>query len=209
MKEELDIRGGKDRVLIRVEQGIRERNSEIHLRYQNEAVDAPTPERVIDLNVTVSVAPSIEAELLNELGAYIASKVSEQSISRAAQVISASVKSEVMRDAAGDPVLALRLDYERAWATIAQALNRAGVEVVDLDQQAGTYHVLIPDSLFTGESGGWLTGLFGGGAKHDLDLKFIKQNDDLYYVDVTDSQGQPVPRELAQEVLTMLREFSS
>jgi len=209
MKDDLDISGGRDRILIRVEQGIRERNSEIHIRYENESFDVPPQQNVIDLETVVSVAPEIEAELLNELGAYIASKVSEQSISRAAQVISAGVKSEVTRDDAGEPVLVLRLDYDRAWATVAQALSRAEVEVVEFDQKAGVYHVLIPDSLFTGQSDGWFTGLFGGGNKYDLLLHFKKTADNTYDVSVSDAQEQPVERELAQEVLTMVREFSS
>lgn len=209
MKEEVGLRRGEDRILLRVEQGLRERNSEIHLRYQNTDFSGDESTEVRDLNDVPTVAAEIETELLNELGAYIASKVSEQSISRAAQVISAGVKSEVTRDSTGQPVLALLLDYDRAWATIAQALNRAAVEVVDLDQQSGTYHVLIPDNVFTGQTAGWFTGLFGGGQEYDLLLRFKQAGDNRYYVSVLDPQEQPVERALSQEVLTMIREFSS
>lgn len=209
MKDEVGLGGGEDRVLLRVEQGLRERNSEIHLRYQNTEFEDADTTQVRDLNTVPTVAAEIETELLNEMGAYIASKVSEQSVSRAAQVISAGVKSEVTRDSTGEPVLALRLDYDRAWATIAQALNRAAVEVVELDQQSGTYHVLIPDNVFTGQTSGWFTGLFGGGQEYDLLLRFKKAGDNRYYVSVLDPQEQPVERALSQEVLAMIREFSS
>jgi outer membrane protein assembly factor BamC len=209
MKDEVGVRGDEDRVLLRVEQGLRERNSEIHLRYQNSDFGEVSEDQVRDLNAIPSVAGEIETELLNEMGAYIASKVSEQSVSRAAQVISAGVKSEVTRNSTGEPVLALRLDYDRAWATIAQALNRAEVEVIELDQQSGTYHVLIPDSVFTGQNAGWFTGLFGAGHEYDLLLRFKKTGDNQYYVSVLDPMEQSVERALSQEVLTMIREFSS
>lgn len=209
MREEVGIPGGEDRVLLQVEQGLRERSSEIHLRYQSTGLERNPPGQVRDLNSVPSQALEIETELLNEIGAYIASKVSEQSVSRVAQVISAGVKSEVTRDSSGEPVLALRLDYDRAWATIAQALNRAKVEVLELDQQIGTYHVLIPDDVFTGGTSGWLDGLFGGGRAYDLLLRFKKTGDNRYYVTVADPTGAPVERALSQEVLTMIREFSS
>jgi outer membrane protein assembly factor BamC len=209
MRQEVGISRGKDRVLLQVEQGLRERSSEIHLRYQNTGLDPNAQDEIGDLNSVPSQALEIETELLNEVGAYIASKVSEQSVSRVAQVISAGVKSEVTRDSSGEPVLALRLDYDRAWATIAQALNRANVEVLELDQQVGTYHVLIPDDVFTGGTSGWLDGLFGGGREYDLLLRFKKTGDNRYYVSVADPTGEPVERALSQEVLTMIREFSS
>jgi len=209
MKDESGLSGGNDRILLRVEQGLRERNSEVHLRYQNDKLSEPSTREVRNLNTVASSVPDIETELLNEMGAYIASKVSEQSVSRVAQVISAGVKSQVTRDSSGEPVLALNLDYDRAWATIAQALNRAEVEVLQLDQEAGTYHVLIPQSVFSGQEGGWFTGLFGGGEEYDLLLQFKKTGDNRYYVSVVSPDQQKVERALSQEVLTMIREFSS
>jgi outer membrane protein assembly factor BamC len=209
MRQEVGISRGEDRLLLQVEQGLRERSSEIHVRYQNTSLEQNPRDQVRDLNSVPSQALEIETELLNEIGAYIASKVSEQSVSRVAQVISAGVKSQVTRDSSGEPVLALQLDYDRAWATIAQALNRAKVEVLELDQQAGTYHVLIPEDVFTGGDSGWLEGLFGGGREYDLLLRFKKTGDNRYYVTVADPTGAPVERALSQEVLTMIREFSS
>ena len=126
-----------------------------------------------------------------------------------AQEISAGVKSEVTRNSAGEPVLILHLDYERAWATVAQALSRAEVEVTELDQSLGVYHVLIPDSLFTGKGSGWLGGLFGGEDTYDLTLQLAQGEDQAYAVSVGDANQQPIDRELSHEVLTMIREFAS
>jgi outer membrane protein assembly factor BamC len=209
-KADSGLSGGEDRLLIRVEQGLKERNSEIQLRYQNDRL--ATPQRGIlveNLNSVESSIPEVETELLNELGAYIASKVAEQAVSRVAQTISGGVKSRIIRDSSGEPVLELDLDYDRAWATIAQALTRAEVEITEFDEQAGVYRVIIPESLFSGKGSGFLGGIFGGRQKYDLELRFKKTGANQFYVMVFDDDAQPVDRDLSQEVLTMIREFAS
>lgn len=208
-KADSGFSGGEDRLLIRVEQGLKERNSEIQLRYQNDRLSTVQPGMVEDLDSIESSIPEVETELLNELGAYIASKVAEQAVSRVAQTISGGVKSRVTRDSSGEPVLELDLDYQRAWATIAQALGRADVEITDYDEQAGVYQVVIPESVFSGKGGGWLAGIFGGRQKYDLELRFKKTGTNRFYVMVLDDDAQPVDRDLSQEVLTMIREFAS
>ncbi len=207
-KRDAGVSGGRDRLLLRVEQGLRERNSEVHLRHENDKMSGEHA-MVIDIVGINSAVPSIEVDLLNEIGAYIAAKVSEQTVSRVAQEISAGVKSEVTRSAQGTPVLVLNLDRARAWATVAQALNRAEVEVIDNNPDAMEYRVLISESLFTGEGGGWIGGLFGGTTKYDLKLKLMEVDDDAWEVLVTDALDEPANRELAQEVLTLIREFAS
>ena len=56
---------------------------------------------------------SLEAErsLLNEMGAYIAAKVSEMSVSKVALEIGTMQKSELLRDGNGYPILRLKLDF--------------------------------------------------------------------------------------------------
>jgi uncharacterized lipoprotein len=107
-------------------------------------------------------------------------------------------------------VLELRLDRERAWATVGQALTRADVEVENQDQVEGVYYVRIPEEVLTGEEKGWLSGVLSRGkGGYDLQLHLQQVGDLVYHVSVTDGDAAPVDREFGQEVLTMVREFSS
>ena len=208
-KEQDGFLQGRDRLLIRVEPGIREDTSEVYVRHENDELGLPSV-GVVDLNAIQSLIPAAEIDVLSEIGAYIAAKVSEQTFSMVAQEITTEVKSSVERDGTGTPVLELRLDYDRAWATVGQALTRADVVVDNLDQVEGVYYVMIPDSVLTGEEKGWLGGLLGRGKDgYELQLHFQETDDQVYHVTVTDNEAEPVEREFGQEVLTMVREYSS
>ena len=82
----------------------------------------------------------LEADMLNEIGAYIAAKVAEQTVSMVAQQIGSGAKSEVIRNTDGVPTLLLYLDQDRAWAAVGQALVRAEVDVTDQDRDVGLGH---------------------------------------------------------------------
>lgn len=207
-KESEGFLQGSDRLLIRVEPGLREDTSEVLVRHENDVLGLPSS-GVVDLNTIQSVIPGAEVDALNEIGAYIAAKVSEQTISMVATEMAARVKSSVERNRAGVPVLELRLDYDRAWATVGQALTRAEVEVENLDQVEGVYYVRISDDVLTGEKRGWLGGLFGGGKDHELQLHFSEVDKAVYEVNVLDKNASPVNRDFGQEVLIMIREFAS
>jgi uncharacterized lipoprotein len=114
---------------VRVEPGLRERTSEVHIRYENDAFSPPGADNLVNLRGRVSHDAAIEQSLLNELGAYIAARVAEQTVSMVAQDMGGGVKSFLDRDAEGDPVLRFLVDFERAWATIGQSLVRADIEV--------------------------------------------------------------------------------
>jgi len=208
-KEQDGFLEGEDRLLIKVEPGLREATSEVYVRHENNSLGLPSV-GVVDLNTIRSVIPAVEIESLSEIGAYIAAKVSEQTISMVATDNEGQVKSSVARNEQGVPVLELRLDRERAWATVGQALTRAEVDVENQDQVEGVYQVRIPDEVLTGEKKGWLSGLFGPGkGGYDLQLHLNEVADTVYHVSVTDQDDTPVDREFGQEVLIMLREFSS
>ena len=170
----------------------------------------PAAVGVVDLNSVQSIIPAAEVNVLTEVGAYIAAKVSEQTVSMVATENTGRVKSSVERNPQGVPVLELRVDYDRAWATLGQALTRAEVEVNDSDQLAGVYSVRVPQSVLTGEKKGWLSGLFSRGRDaYALQLHVEQAADTVYHVSVTDDEDEPVDREFGQEVLIMIREFAS
>ena len=80
----------------------------------------------------------------------------------------------------------------------------------DQDQLEGGYFVRVPEDVLTGEEKGWLSGILRRGNKgFELQLHLNEIDDLIYHVSVTDGNEKPVDREFGQEVLTMIREFSS
>ena len=93
----------------------------------------------------------VETQLLNELGGYIAANVADASISFVARNISTQSKAELQRDASDLPTLRLNLDFDRAWATVNQALHEAKLDVTDVDRSAGVFYVTVTDQMLNQE----------------------------------------------------------
>ncbi len=210
LKDGLD--GGVDRLRIRVEPGLRERATEVHLRYENSEFASGGPDKLVDLSKEPSHSQDIEQKALTELGAYIAARVSEQTVSMVAQEIGSGVKSFMDVDAGGDPVLRLKLDRERAWATIGQALDRAKIEVRDSDSKSGVYQISVPGDLNVERpKRGFVRRLlsFGSDGLKDIQLDLKPADGDGFDVMALNSEGKPLKRDFAQDVLVLIREYAS
>ena len=219
VREASTITGGWDRILVRVERGMRERTAEVHLRHQfARDEDAPiiSGDVLVDISKVKSSLDGIEADILSEIGAFIAAKVSEQTVSMIAQGISLGAKSEVVRDDSGIPTLRFYLDKSRAWAAIGQALDRAEVEIKSSDREAGKYFVAVGDSfLITDDRGGFFRRLLGSGARKKMDtiddLQIVMEEitESIFSVFILDKNDQHINRESSQDLLVMIREFAS
>ena len=203
---------GQDRFLIKVEQGLRPLTTEIHVRHENDSISLPVRDEIVAIDGLRSHIGTAEDDLLNEIGAYIAAKVAEQTVSKVALQIGSARKSELVRDANGYPVLHLYLDYERAWATLGQALDNAEVEITNLDRDAGLFQVNIPASVFSGEEeGGFFCRLTFSCDDEGLEVQIaVSGEKQSYEVRVLQPQGTAqVDADLAQQVLVLIREYSS
>ncbi len=212
---ELDL--GQDRYLIKVEQGLRPGTTEVHARHENDSVSLPTDETLVSFNNVISHVHNAEDEFLSEVGAYIAAKVSEQTVSKVALQIGSTQKAIIRRNEQGYPELELRLDYERAWATLGQSLENAEVEVLALDRDSGMFVVHIPPEVFTREEDDGpgffcrLTFSCDDDKGDALDLQIVVEGSgERYRVIVLESTGdRPVQAEVAQQVLVLIREFAT
>lgn len=205
-----------ERILLRVEQGLQDRTSEVHLRHQRSADEqAPRPDQISAIS---SASADAEQNMLAELGAFIAAKVAEQTVSMVGQSISTQPKSLMERAAGGVPALRLNLDFDRAWATVGQALNNADVAVEDSDEASASYRILVTEETFTGEQKGFLGRMFSFGKNgQELLIRIlpitdgsVAAADSAYRVQVHPSteDSEPVSRELAQDVLVLIREYA-
>ena len=208
---------GGERLLLRVEQGIRELTSEVHVRHQTDRGAIVNPDAIVDLEPIYSDLIGVERTFLNELGAYIAARVAEQTVSMVALEISGQEKAEIGRDQAGDPVLRLYLDAERAWATLDQALEAAAVDVIELDRVAGTCLIHIPETAFTGPVTEQRRGFFRrlnpfggtrGEAAADILLRVHQEEERRHAVTAHGAGDEPVSDDYRQQVLTLIREYA-
>ena len=205
---------GQDRFLIKVEQGLRPETTEVHVRHENDSVLLPVRDDIVRLGEIESTVEGAETDLLNEIGAYVAAKVSEQTVSKVALQIGALQKTQLGRDADGYPVLHFYLDYERAWATLGQSLDNAEVEVMTLDRSIGQFEVNVSEDDFSmGEDGkGFFCRItFSCDRAETYPLRLVIEGEsEDYQIRVRDIEtGELADAELSQRVLVLIREFAT
>ena len=200
---------GKARFQLRLEQGMRDRTSEIHVRHDNENLTRNQTERPRgDLSGVQSDLPSAESGLLQEIGAYVAAKVAEQTVSRLARSISTQEKARVDRDESGLPVLRLNVDYQRAWAAVGQALAKAEVDVTEEDGESGVYGVRVSEATFLGEGEKKKRRFRRKREETELELR-VANVDDAKQVVTVYQDGERAERELSRQLLNLIRDFAS
>ncbi|MDP5052459.1 MAG: outer membrane protein assembly factor BamC, partial [Congregibacter sp.] len=118
-------------------------------------------------------------------------------------------KAELSTASDGQPILRLNLDFDRAWASVTQALDNAEVSVTDLDRSEGVLYVDLPESLLSGEPE--RRGLFGGkrkGSMRAMQIRVTPYDKGGYQVRAVDKTAAPIEPERAREVLNLIREYA-
>jgi len=132
----------REKYRYRIEQGVQRSSSEIYVQQMGYKRD---PDAAVEPPVPAWPANSMDAEretwMLKELANYLANAADESSVSLLAQGISTVNKVYLARDASGQPIIDLRLPFDRAWASLGRALDRASLVVKDLDRSTGVYFV--------------------------------------------------------------------
>ena len=184
------------RLRFRVERGIRRGSTEVHVEH----------DRIVGIGSEASPGFSqVEANVTARLADYFAAKVAA-TVSMAGRAIAAESKAQIVKDAAGYPSLRLNVDFDRAWATVGQALQRAEIEVAEADRDAAVFRALFP----TSGKGGWLKRLVPGGKRRANAAVIIRLDADAerVRVSVTAADGGPLAVALAERVLLTLREYA-
>jgi outer membrane protein assembly factor BamC len=137
------------RFRFRVERGVQRGNSELHVLQMFRSTDADGwPQRSDDLE--------LEAEMLRSVAQFIANSADTAPVSMMAeQSIAATGKLQLIEE--GDAAyLRLELPFDRAWASLARAIEDAGFTITDRDRSAGRYY-----ARYTGvedeDDGGWFS----------------------------------------------------
>ena len=188
-----------DRVQVRIKRGIRVGSSEVHVvHYRTRSANGG----VID----TSAVPEVEGELITKIADFLAQGVASSSVSMVGREIASERKARIVEDETGVPTLVLHIGFDRAWATVDGALERAEMEVTEIDRDTATFRTVLRAETKPGFFARVFSRQDGGGTPVTLRLS---ERDDGVVVEVRDPAGQPVPRELAEQVLLTLREFAA
>ena len=188
-----------DRVQVRIERGIRVGSSEVHVVHYRTRSES-------DGTIDASAVPEVEGELITQMADYLAQGVASSSVSMVGREIASERKARIVEDAEGAPTLVLHIGFDRAWATVDGALERADMEVTQADRDTATFRAVLRAEARPGFFARVFSRRGAGGTLVTLRLH---ERDDGVVVEVRDEGGQPVDRELAEQVLLTLREYAA
>ena len=216
-RSEAGLESGEDRFLIRVEQGLQPQSTEVHLRHDNDALNGVVAANLLYVQDANSDLIAAENELLQQIGAYVAARVAESTVSKVALQIGSQPKSDMRRNADGIPELRFFLDRRRAVASLTQSLRNAGVIINSEDSDAGRFDISIPSEVLTGKKGGGffcrITLSCSSRGATDVTLfmsdAIATELGEGYKISVLQDGELMVDVDRAQEILVMIREFAT
>ena len=188
-----------DRVQVRIERGIRSGSSEVHVVHYRARPDNES-------DVQASAVPEVETELIAKIADYLAQGVADGSISMVAREIASEIKARIVEDGSGMPTLVLNIGFDRAWATVDGALQRAEMDVTESNRESATFRAVV---LAERKPGFFSRVLSGSGSEGTAVTISLHERSDAVIVEVRDDGGQPVSRDLAERVLLTLREYAA
>ena len=205
---------GRNQFLVKLEQGLRVDSTEIHIRHENDLMSSSENESTDAFWQIKSDSVEAERGVLNEIGAYIAAKVSEITVSKVALEIGSVQKSELLRDSEGYPTLRLKLDFQRAWATIGQALGNAEADIVELNREDREFVANLPlESLGVENSGQIFCRITFSCSGRTTELPVLIQiranGPGVFDVSVYGQDREQLDVEIAQQISVMLRDFAT
>ncbi|MCO3058712.1 outer membrane protein assembly factor BamC, partial [Pseudomonas aeruginosa] len=206
---------GQARVRVRIEPGVQSNTSEVYVLSQTRAAgDTSSPSWP-----SKSVAPSLDAALLDEMVASMARSAEQGgsvSLLAANSVYDTPGTFELSKDGSGNPVLTLQSDFDRSWVSVGRALDSADIRVDDLNRSLGVYYVNIAEGAKKPDEDkpGFFSRLFGGGekTKEEEDAKAQRYQvrlttvSDAVQVTVDKDINTSAPADVAQNVLEKLQE---
>ena len=189
------VQPGRERLRFRVERGIRRGSTEVHVRHERAigVGDDPGP-----------AVPQVEDEVVAKLAEYFAAGVSAP-VSMVGRDIASAEKAAVVKDERGYPALRLNVAFDRGWATVGQALERAEIDA-EADRAEATYQAVFP----TAGQRSWMRRIVpGGDSGRDTPVKIrVEREGDATVIHVSAPNGRALAVDLAEEVLLTLREFA-
>jgi len=152
----------KYRVII--EPGLHSGYSEIYVLHMENLRSESVP---VVLNwPDSSTSPDREREVMTSVSQYLADRndlYQASSSSLLAGSIEAERKANIVETEQGDQILELRLGYDRAWALVRTALEKAEIDIVDSDRDQSFFNVRFAGIQNEEDERGFISRIFNRG----------------------------------------------
>ena len=115
-----------------------------------------------------------EQEMLRSVSQFLADRndiYQASSASLLAGTIQAESKANIIAGSGRDPVLELKLDYNRAWVQVRQALQSAEIDILDENRDQSVINVRFAGAADEVDPPGWFGRLLGRGKSSRMKLR--------------------------------------
>ncbi len=197
---------------IRIEPGLHSGYSEIYVTHLQNLRDDPIPAEVSWPEKSSSL--DLEQEMLRSVSQFLADRndiYQASSASLLAGTIQAESKANIIAGTGGEPVLELKLNYNRAWVQIRQALQSAEIDILDENRDQSMINVRFAGASEEPASPGWLGRLLGRSEKieqneaQDFSVRILETGAVIEVV--TEALiSNPESSELTQELLQVIND---
>lgn len=153
---------------VTIEPGLHSGYSEIYVTHLENLRSEPIP--TIVTWPENSTSPDRESQILDSLSQYLADRndiYQASSASLLAGSIESERKANLVESSAGEQILQLRVDYNRAWVQVRAALESANIVIVDSDRDLKTINVKF-SGLEAEDRPGLIGRMFGRGRDRDM-----------------------------------------
>jgi len=149
---------------IRIEPGLHSGYSEIYVTHVQDLRENPIPTIVTWPEESSSL--DLEQDMLRSVSQFLADRndiYQASSASLLAGTIQAESKANIIAGDGRVPVLELKLDYNRAWVQVRQALQSAEIDILDENRDQSVINVRFAGVVDEPDPPGWFGRLLGRG----------------------------------------------
>lgn len=157
---------------ITIEPGLHSGYSEIYVLHHEDSNSAPVP--VVVSWPDQSNSDDLERRILTSVSQYLADRndvYQASSASLLAGSIEAESKANLIEGDTGEAMLELKVDYNRAWVQVRQALENAEVTIVASDRDQSIFNVQFAGISEEDDEPSLIGRWFGGGEEEIAELK--------------------------------------
>lgn len=195
----------KERYRLRIEQGVQRGTSEVYVLQAD--LTAGTDQWPLQ-----SSKPERERVMVEELAQYLADSAAGASVSMLAQqAIDSSGRVTIQQPRQGEPYLNLRLPFDRAWASLKLAVEKAGFTVEDLNRSQRILYVNYIETDPEEDKGGWFSWLFGGSDDEPVGVDYLVKmrvvSEETVIITIHRADEQPFKDGEAAKLLKLIKKY--
>ena len=197
---------------VAIEPGLHSGYSEIYIVHMENLRTEPIP---LVLNwPQYSDSEDLEREIMSSISQYLADRYDFFQACTAcflAGSIQAESKANIVENESGEQVLELKIDYDRAWVQIREALETAEILIVDSNRDQNFFNVRFSGLTEEGNDPGFIRRIFGGDnedaevEEQDFSVRLL-ENDDVINVITEALETSGEANQLTVELLQVIND---